>query len=41
MLDPLEVYEWLLSEEVFPKLEVLRLDSVDIPDDALRGLKRL
>lgn len=44
MLDPLEDYEWLLSEDAFPKLEVLRLDSVDIPDDALhatRGLKRL
>ena len=45
---PLEDYCWLLSDESFPQLEVLRLDGADISDKALRrgraqmrNLKRL
>ena len=44
MLNPLEDYKWLLRDGAFPHLEVLRLDSTDIPDGALEGsqsLKRL
>ena len=48
MHDPLEDYGWLLSDESFQQLEVLRLDGADISDKALRrgraqmrNLKRL
>lgn len=44
MFKPLEDFRWLLSDDAFPELEVLRFDSTDILDDALegaRGLKRL
>ena len=44
----LEDYRWLLSDEGFPQLEVLRLDAADISDETLlmgmgrmRNLKRL
>ena len=45
---PWEDYSWLLSDEAFPQLEVLRLDATDISDATLlqgmgrmRNLKRL
>ena len=45
---PLDDYRWLLSDEAFPQLEVLRLNAADISDDTLimgtgrmRNLKRL
>ena len=48
MHHPLDDYRWLLSDEAFPQLEVLRLNAADISDDTLlmgmgrmRNLKRL
>jgi len=35
-------YDWLLSDEAFPELEVLWLDAADISDETLRmGMGRL
>ncbi|KIM39110.1 hypothetical protein M413DRAFT_447454 [Hebeloma cylindrosporum] len=48
MHNPLDDYRWILSDDAFPQLEVLRLNAVDISDDALlmgvgqmRNLKRI
>ena len=48
MHNPSDDYRWLLSDEGFPQLEILRLNAADISDDTLimgkgrmRNLKRL
>ena len=46
--NPVDDYQWLMSDSAFPRLEVLRLDATDITDGSLRlgagkmgSLKRL
>ena len=35
MLNPGDDYQWLMSDNAFPQLEVMRLDAADITDSAL------